>query len=370
MPGRPKGSKNSAQHVFAYKVSVKQRQQRDREEKHLIACAICGEGIPWKEGIPRSRYLKRVLCDDSQCISFHRRYFMGGIDQRSYMSYSDFCTTARSAGIRHHRDYLPWWQKNQAVIDGLPSHPDQTYRAEWEGWRVALQTDFCTLDEFIAKIVELGITSRSRYSIWWKATAPTTRHERDDRMPSEPTVIYGIEWKKLLPDTWHGRGNKSHLLGTRQSSDWVEKRIAQIRGKKQSSVHVAKRVASFKRSFSEGKLSRVGRGAKLIEYQGIFYTIRTLAPILGYSEGGLKRRIRESTELVGPKADHSQQSKAAWKNRVNKSGLPRGVRRVQDSLKYAASMWVNGKSKHLGCFGTVQEAETAYRDAQMGMPQI
>ena len=56
----------------------------------------------------------------------------------------------------------------------------------------------------------------------------------------------------------------------------------------------------------------------------------------------------------------------AWNHKRRKRGssLPMGVRTVTNSSRYQARLAVNGKMIHLGCFDSVEQAATVYRQAR------
>lgn len=47
----------------------------------------------------------------------------------------------------------------------------------------------------------------------------------------------------------------------------------------------------------------------------------------------------------------------------NKTGFP-GVRKERNSDRYAAVIWIDGRNKHLGMFGTPEEAHDAWKQAK------
>jgi hypothetical protein len=57
----------------------------------------------------------------------------------------------------------------------------------------------------------------------------------------------------------------------------------------------------------------------------------------------------------------NQYNRGAWKNKP--SALPKGVYRTASTGRFISHIRVEGKSKHLGTFDTVEEAQLAYMAA-------
>ena len=109
--------------------------------------------------------------------------------QKKFLPFLEAQAKARLAGISSAAQYIEW-QKDHP---DMPSHPDQTYKAQWKGWGYFLGTgrviggkeDFLSFEKAREKTRLAGILSRAQYKEWQK--------DHPD-MPSHPDQFYKGQW--------------------------------------------------------------------------------------------------------------------------------------------------------------------------------
>ena len=110
--------------------------------------------------------------------------------EENFLSFKEARAKARNAGISSRRKYQTWQKQHP----DMPSRPDQTYKAQWKGWRHFLGTGrvrtrkdpFLSFEEARKKARLAGISSAAKYKKWQK---------NHPDMPHNPNQIYKHRWK-------------------------------------------------------------------------------------------------------------------------------------------------------------------------------
>jgi transcriptional regulator of met regulon len=118
----------------------------------------------------------------------------GRVREKDFMSYADAQDLIHELGISSHAQFQKWSKAGKRP-GNFPSHPQQVYTAEWQGWGEFLGTgrvskkDFTSYAEAQKLMRELGISSQAQFNEWSKSG------KRPGNFPGSPPVVYTAEWQ-------------------------------------------------------------------------------------------------------------------------------------------------------------------------------
>jgi hypothetical protein len=104
--------------------------------------------------------------------------------KKEWPSYEETKKEAQKIGFKNSRDY---WQNRPSH---LPSHPQQVYKDEWEGWGIFLGTRNIRNKEWPS----YEETKKEAQGIGFKRIADY-RQNRPSHLPSDPERVYSDEWE-------------------------------------------------------------------------------------------------------------------------------------------------------------------------------
>ncbi len=124
---------------------------------------------------------------------------MGGKRHTSpkWRSFDEARAFVRSKGLTNVKGWKTFC-RSDGKPDDIPTNPNQTYKAEWRGWRDWFGTEYRSFQAARAFVRSKGLTKLREWKTFCRSGG------KPDDIPATPELVYKAEWRGM--GDWLGTG--------------------------------------------------------------------------------------------------------------------------------------------------------------------